>query len=81
VAEARPVELGPLQGDSWLIAGGLVAGERVIVDGQQKVQPGQPVRVTAGEAGTGGRTAAGDASSVAPEAGDPESDPGAAAER
>lgn len=83
VAEARPVELGALQGDSWLIAGGLAAGERVIVDGQQNVQPGQPVRVAAGEAGTGGRTAPGDEQpgEAAPEAGAPEADPGAAAER
>lgn len=47
VAETRPVELGALRGDSWLVAGGLAAGERVVVDGLQKVQPGQPVRVTA----------------------------------
>lgn len=47
VAEARPVELGALQGGAWLIAGGLEPGERVVVDGLQKVQPGQPVQVAA----------------------------------
>jgi membrane fusion protein (multidrug efflux system) len=43
--EARPVKVGPLQGGSWLIMEGLQPGERVIVDGMQKVQPGMPVRI------------------------------------
>lgn len=58
VAEARPVELGPLQGGSWLIESGLVAGERVVVDGLQKVQPGQPVQVAGGAAAGSGEAAA-----------------------
>lgn len=45
VAVSRPVKVGNLQGGSWVILGGLTAGERVIVDGLQKVQPGQPVRI------------------------------------
>ena len=48
--EARPVRLGPLEGDSWIVLEGLAAGDRVIADGVQKVQPGQPVRVVTGEA-------------------------------
>ena len=44
VVESRPVGLGELQGGSWLILTGLAAGERVVVDGLQKVQPGKPVR-------------------------------------
>lgn len=45
IVEARPVTLGELQGASWVIASGLTPGERVIVDGGQKAQPGKPVRV------------------------------------
>lgn len=44
VAESRPVTLGPLQGGSWVILNGVAAGDRVIVDGLQKAQPGRPVR-------------------------------------
>ena len=46
VVEDRPVVLGPLSGDSWTVLSGLAPGERVIVAGSQKVQPGQPVRVS-----------------------------------
>lgn len=42
-AQVRPVELGRLHGDSWVVSAGLAAGERVIVDGLQKVAPGAPV--------------------------------------
>lgn len=45
VAEARPVRLGQLDGANWIVLGGLRGGERVIVNGLQKVQPGQPVRI------------------------------------
>lgn len=45
VAEIRPVKLGELLGGSWIITEGLRQGDRVIVSGQQKVQPGQPVRI------------------------------------
>ena len=44
VVEARPVKLGALEGDSWIIQSGLQAGERVIVDGLQKAAPGKPVK-------------------------------------
>ncbi|MGQ0701119.1 MAG: efflux RND transporter periplasmic adaptor subunit [Panacagrimonas sp.] len=46
VAMIRPVKVGDLQGDAWVILEGLKAGERVIVDGLQKVQPDKPVRIT-----------------------------------
>lgn len=44
IVEVRPVKLGPLEGDAWVIESGLAAGERVIVDGLQKAAPGKPVR-------------------------------------
>jgi membrane fusion protein (multidrug efflux system) len=45
VVERRSVTLGELQAGAWVIASGLVPGDRVIVDGLQKVQAGQAVRV------------------------------------
>jgi membrane fusion protein (multidrug efflux system) len=50
VAATRPIELGSLQGSDWIVLDGLKAGERVIVDGLQKVRPGQPVTVTPADA-------------------------------
>lgn len=42
---ARPVQLGGQVGGNWVIKSGLKAGERIITDGWQKVQPGQKVQV------------------------------------
>ena len=50
IVESRPVKVGGLHGSSWEIVSGLAAGDRVIVDGLQKAQPGQPVRVAAAPA-------------------------------
>ncbi|MET0365149.1 MAG: efflux RND transporter periplasmic adaptor subunit [Sphingobium sp.] len=38
---ARPVTLGSLAGSNWIIKSGVRPGERVIVEGWQKVRPGQ----------------------------------------
>jgi membrane fusion protein, multidrug efflux system len=43
-AQFRPVTLGPLTGDMWLIADGLKDGERIVVDGGLKLAPGVPVQ-------------------------------------
>ncbi len=40
---SRDVQPGPWSGSSWIIDKGLAAGDRVIVDGVQKVAPGHPV--------------------------------------
>lgn len=45
-AEVRPVKVGRTIGDQWLVESGLKAGDRVIVAGLQKVQPGAAVQVT-----------------------------------
>ncbi|HKX88201.1 MAG TPA: efflux RND transporter periplasmic adaptor subunit [Sphingopyxis sp.] len=45
VATPRPVKLGTMVAGQWAILDGLKPGDRVIVDGLQKVQPGQPVRI------------------------------------
>lgn len=41
---SRDIQPGPWSGDRWIIDKGLAAGDRVIVDGVQKVAPGKPVR-------------------------------------
>lgn len=42
-AQSRQVQLGPAIGGSWLVTQGLAAGDVLIVEGQQKVQPGAAV--------------------------------------
>jgi membrane fusion protein (multidrug efflux system) len=42
----RELELGPVVGDAWLVEKGLAAGDRLIVQGTDKVRPGQAVRAT-----------------------------------
>jgi RND family efflux transporter MFP subunit len=44
----RPVVLGPLVGELRVIRSGLRANDRVIIDGIQRAQPGQPVTPRAG---------------------------------
>jgi membrane fusion protein (multidrug efflux system) len=45
IAEPRPVQVGPWAGSDWIISSGLAAGDRVIVDGVMRIQPGAPVTV------------------------------------
>lgn len=42
--ESRTVTVSRTIGDKWLVEDGLVAGDRVIVEGLQKVKPGAPVQ-------------------------------------
>ena len=42
--ELRNVTTARAVGDQWLVASGLAAGDRVIVEGLQKIQPGMPVQ-------------------------------------
>ncbi|HLZ77219.1 efflux RND transporter periplasmic adaptor subunit [Phenylobacterium sp.] len=44
---SREVELGDLEAAAWVINSGLGPGDMVVVDGWQKVQPGQKVRIRA----------------------------------
>jgi membrane fusion protein, multidrug efflux system len=44
--EQRPVKLGPVQGTEITVAQGLEPGERIIVEGIQKVRPGESVTAT-----------------------------------
>ncbi len=45
VAEARPIEVGVIQGDSVQVTKGLSPGERLIVVGQRDLKPGDRVAV------------------------------------
>ena len=42
--EARIVQAAQVLGDRWVVTGGLAAGERIIVEGLQKVRAGQVVQ-------------------------------------
>lgn len=44
--EARNVQVARTVGDRWLVTGGLQAGDRLIVEGLQKVRPGAVVNAT-----------------------------------
>jgi membrane fusion protein, multidrug efflux system len=46
MVEVRPVRVSQAIGDKWLVEEGLAAGDKVIVEGLQKVQPGAPVQPT-----------------------------------
>ncbi len=43
--QQRMIELDRTIGDKWLVASGLAPGDRVIVEGAQKVRPGSAVKV------------------------------------
>jgi membrane fusion protein (multidrug efflux system) len=52
----RPIKLGRMDKGMWVVTAGLKPGERIIVDGLQKVMPGAPVKpVAAAAAPAGGR--------------------------
>ncbi len=64
IVEQRPVQVSRTVGHRWLVEDGLVAGDRVIVEGLQKVQPGVPVQVA--EAPPAGDSAAGTSPAATP---------------
>lgn len=52
LAAVRPVKLGALVADKWIVESGLKAGDKVIVNNLQKLRPGVPVKAAGGTAGT-----------------------------
>ncbi len=44
-AQSRIIETARSRGDRWVVTEGLVSGDRVIVEGLQRVRPGMPVQV------------------------------------
>jgi len=61
-AALREVQVSRTVGDKWLIESGLAAGDQVIVEGLQMIQPGMPVH--ASETGAPGAAAAGHAAAA-----------------
>ena len=45
--QTRDVQTGPWAGNQWIIERGLEPGDRVVVDGIQKIMPGRPARPVA----------------------------------
>ena len=66
VVEQRPVVVSRTIGDQWLVESGLAAGDRVVVEGLQKIAPGAEVEVTE----TVATAAEGQAAPAAPDAAD-----------
>jgi len=56
--QQRQIEIDRAMGNQWLVASGLNAGERIIIEGMQKVRPGASVKaVPVGQAGASGPAA------------------------
>jgi len=67
--EARPIQVTRVVDDSWLVSGGLAAGDRVIVEGLQKAKPGAKVKpVEKGAAAAPAADAQSNATAPAPKA-------------
>ena len=49
--QQRMITVDRAIGDKWLVSSGLMPGDRVIVEGIQKVRPGAPVKVVPFDAG------------------------------
>jgi membrane fusion protein (multidrug efflux system) len=64
----RMLTLDRAIGDQWLVTAGLVPGDRVIVEGMQKVRPGVAVREVPFEAGRGQSTKPGNTTQPLPAA-------------
>lgn len=62
--EVRQVKVSRSVGDQWLVESGLAAGDRVVIEGLQKIQPGMSVEVTE-------KSAANDPDTAPPAAGTP----------
>ena len=43
--EVRPLKVGRTQGSNWVVLDGLKSGDKVIVEGLQKIRPGATVRI------------------------------------
>ncbi|MFC3228677.1 efflux RND transporter periplasmic adaptor subunit [Marinibaculum pumilum] len=64
-AAVRRVTAGRVVGESWVIDEGLSAGDRVIVEGFQKIRPGAPVTPEPWKPGSVGQAGAEDAGTAA----------------
>ena len=64
--QLRALQLRGAQGDQWIVDGGLQEGDRVVVGGVQKVQPGVTVIATEAPAATSGASVASASTASAP---------------
>jgi membrane fusion protein (multidrug efflux system) len=55
--EVRPIKTDTAAGDQWIVSSGLKSGERIMVEGLQKVQPGMVVNPVSPAASTNTPTA------------------------
>jgi membrane fusion protein, multidrug efflux system len=62
--EQRTLELDRAIGDRWLVTSGLAPGDRLIVEGLQKVRPGNQVRAVPFTSSVGGGSGAGEGQPV-----------------
>jgi membrane fusion protein, multidrug efflux system len=56
LAQPRPIEAGPTYRDLTVVAAGLNGGERIVTDGQYKLQKDAPVTVTSTQAAKSGES-------------------------
>ena len=54
LAEPRPIEAGPIYQDLTVVTSGLNGGERIVTDGQYKLQRNAPVAVSTPPTATSG---------------------------
>ncbi len=65
-AQMRPVTIDRAMGNQWLVTAGLSPGDRVIVEGMQKIRPGVPVKTVASAEAAGNTPEAAAAGPAAP---------------
>lgn len=63
--EARAIEVSRAVDDKWMVASGLAAGERIVVEGLQKARPGAKVKAVEAAGAAGNQT---EAAPAAPQA-------------
>ncbi|AQT51002.1 efflux RND transporter periplasmic adaptor subunit [Burkholderia orbicola] len=66
--EPRPLKTTGMQGQNWIVEGGLQAGDHVIVQGVDKVRPGATVKTVAAQLAPAADAASGAAAPAAPAA-------------
>ena len=66
--EPRPLKTTGMQGQNWVVEGGLQAGDHVIVQGGEKVRPGATVKTVPAQLAPAADAASGAAATAAPAA-------------
>ncbi len=69
IARQRPVTLGALTGDHYVVISGVTAGEQIVTSGLQKLRDGAPIQVGGGPRGPPGSPGSTNAREAPPRAG------------